>query len=72
MSNQDNLPTLVFVYSHFYCNIFDNGENFSYEIFIEDDVIDWGHSYSMYEYSIGDLIDMLILKMDDLYALKYE
>ena len=71
MSNEKNLPTLVFVYLEYYCNIFENeGDVFSYEIYKDDDVVQWGHSISRYEYSLGDLIDELILNMNDLYALK--
>lgn len=72
MSNENKLPTLVFVYLEYYCNIFENGEVFSYEIYKEEDVVDWGHSLSMYEYSPGDLVDLLIGKMNDLHAIKYE
>lgn len=72
MNIGNRIPYLVFAYSGYYTNIYGNGDSWGYEVYDEAELMFVGLGIPVRECGIGELVAMIIGKIDELLYGKYK
>ena len=67
----DDIPALVFAYQGYYVSIFSNEQYWWFDICTDDQVINWENAIIKEEIGVGDLVEYIIEKINNLSSLNF-